>query len=150
MRPGRFILGKRTDNRQTIDYHAAPLTLRGRGQLSGEEQIVDHPDNSEGSSEEEHAGVAQCGVDDGNLGLGNSFIPSKCLYNHLSDDENSGAVCQGLGEQEPEVCLVMNRTKGLSRGCSYDGVNTGEGSVQDDHHQAVASLGGRRLLAQVG
>ena len=65
----RFIYRKRKDNR-LIDYRTAPLTLGGRGQLSGEEQIVDHPDNSEGSSEEEHAGVAQCGVDDGNLGMG--------------------------------------------------------------------------------
>ena len=81
-------------------------------------------------------------------GGGDGGEPSNFQY--LGDDENSGTVSQGLGEQQPEVCFIMNFTKGLGYSRSHDSINPGKSSVEDDHHQAVPSLGGHGLLAEVG
>ena len=44
----------------------------------------------------------------------------------------------------------MKRTEGVSHGGRHDGVDAGEGPVEEDHDGGVASLGGDTALAHQG
>ena len=69
---------------------------------------------------------------------------------YLCDDEDDGTVGKGCGEEKAKVCFEMNPPKAVRHCGSHHGVDPGEGAVEADHDQAVARLGARGLLAEVG
>ena len=89
-----------------------------------EKQGSEDAEDPETSGHEEHPGVAEVGLEDGDL----------CH----SDD--SGTVGDGLGKQQPEVGLVVDRAEGVIDSRCYDGVDAREGAVQDCHQDAINSL----------
>ena len=64
---------------------------------------------------------------------------------NLSEQHDDRTVCQGLGEEEAKVSLVMRGTKGIIDCGSHYGIDTREGGVQHRQPQAVAELGGQTV-----
>ena len=98
--------------------------------MARQEQGRENTEDPKPPGHEEHAGVAEVGVEDGDLGH--------------SDD--GGAVGHRLGEQQPEVGLVVDGAEGVIDGRRHDGVDAGAAAVEESHEDAVPGLGPCCLL----
>ena len=98
--------------------------------MSGQAAGRHHSDYPKHPRQDEHAGVAQHAVE----------------HRDLGDGDDRCHVGQALGEQEPEVGLVVDRTEGVTHGRGHDGVNAREHGVQGSHHGAVPDLGSQGLV----
>ena len=102
--------------------------------MSREKQGSEDAEDPEPSGHEEHPGVAEVCLEDGDLGHG----------------DDSGTVGDGLGKQQPKVGLVMDRAEGVIDSRRHDGVDAREGAVQDCHQDAIPSLSSQRFLTFIG
>ena len=61
-------------------------------------------------------------------------------HRDLGDDEDGRHLGKALGEQQPEVGFVVNRTERVTHSRGHDGIDSGEHSVEGGHHDAIADL----------
>lgn len=65
---------------------------------------------------------------------------------HLGHGQDDRAVGQRLREQQAKVGFVVHGPEGFIDARRHDGVDTGEGGVQYDHHDTIAGLGPVALM----
>ncbi len=99
-------------------------------QLSGQAAGCHHAYYPKHPGHNEHAGVAEKAVE----------------YRDLGDGDDGRHVGQALGEQQPEVGFVVDRTEGITHGSRNNGVDAGEDGVQGGHHHTIADLGPESLV----
>ena len=93
--------------------------------MARQEQGRENTEDPKPPGHEEHAGVAEVGMEDGDLGHG----------------DDGGAAGHRLGEQQPEVGLVVNGAKGVIDGRRHDGVDAGAAAIEERHQDAIHGLG---------